>query len=133
MRSLLLASLSLFVVSCASPGSKPAAPSEAVKYRYENTLDLRNDNTLNHVVVKGYDEKSLGEATRLDVSAGGAMLSLRNKSDAGGAMYNPSVELTKQGNLLIKWDEIDDGYGRAELAADEAGNLTITKWKEGSY
>ena len=56
MRSLLLASLSLFVVSCASPGSKSAAPSEAVKYRYENTLDLRNDNSLNHVVVTGYDD-----------------------------------------------------------------------------
>ncbi|HEX2749027.1 MAG TPA: hypothetical protein VHM91_13560 [Verrucomicrobiales bacterium] len=135
MKSLLFA-LPFLLVSCASTPSKPDAPAAAagaVKYRYENSLDLRNDNTLNHVVVTGYDEKSLGEATRLDVSAGGAVLSLRNKSDVGGAMYNPKVELSKQGTLLVSWGEIDDAYGKAELAADEAGNLTIKKWKEGSY
>jgi hypothetical protein len=43
------------------------------------------------------------------------------------------VELSKQGTLLVSWGEIDDAYGKAELAADEAGNLTIKKWKEGSY
>ncbi len=135
MKSLLFA-LPLLFVSCAATPSQPSAPAAAagaVKYRYENSLDLRNDNTLNHVTVTGYDEKSLGEATRLDVSAGGAVLSLRNKSDAGGAMYNPKVELSKQGTLLVSWGEIDDGFGKAELAADAAGNLTITKWKEGAY
>jgi hypothetical protein len=48
-------------------------------------------------------------------------------------MYNPGVALTKEGTLLVTWNEIDDGFGRAELAADEAGNLTVKKWKEGEY
>jgi hypothetical protein len=131
MRYLPAAVLPFFFASCAS--NSTTGSTAAVKYRYENTLDLRNDNTLNRVQVTGVDEKSLGEATRLDVFAGGIGLTLRNKSDVGGAMYNPSVELTKQGTLLVKWGEIDDGYGLAELAADEAGNLTIKKWKEGAY
>ena len=110
--------------SCA-PHSK--GPKQVIRYRYENTLDLRADNTLNHVVVLGYDDANLREATRLVVSAGGAPLTLRNQIDVNGAMYNPSVELTKKGNLLVRWGVIDDCAEQAELAADPAGNLTVVK------
>lgn len=57
--------------------------------------------------------------------AGGAPVSLRNQLDVDGAMYAPSVELTKKGTLLIRWGAIDDQVEEAELAADTAGNLTI--------
>ena len=119
--SLLLVAL---LVSCAShaPTSK-----QVIRYRYENTVDLRADNTLNRVVVVGYDDANLGEATRLVVSAGGAPLTLRNQIDVNGAMYHPSVELTKKGNLLIGWGVIDDCSEQVELAADPAGNLTVAK------
>lgn len=96
-----------------------------IRYRYENTLDLRADNTLNHVLVIGYDDSNIREVTRLVVFAGGAPLSLRNQLDVNGAMYAPSVELTKKGTLLIRWGAIDDQVEEAELAADTAGNLTI--------
>lgn len=113
-----------FLVSCA-PHSP--VPSGNVRYRYENMLDLRADNTLNHVTVVGYDDSRLGEATRLVVSAGGAPLTLRNQIDVNGAMYNPSVELTKTGNLLLRWGVIDDCAESVELTADAKGNLAILK------
>jgi hypothetical protein len=40
-------------------------------------------------------------------------------------MYNPSVELTKKGNLVIRWGVIGDGSETVELAADPLGNLTV--------
>ena len=118
--------LAASLASCAVHSPAPKS-TEAIRYRYENNLDLRADNTLNHVLVLGYDDSSLGEATRLVVSAGGAPLTLRNQIDVNGAMYNPSVELTKKGTLLIHWGVIDDGSETVELAADPASNLTIAK------
>ena len=106
----------------AAPKSGPV-----VRYRYENTVDLRVDNTLNHVVVVGYDDSQMREATRLVVSAGGAPLTLRNRWDVGGAMYAPAVEFTKNGTLIVRWGVIGDGSEQVELAADPAGNLTIVK------
>ena len=94
MRSLRILSiivLSSLLVSCA-PHSP--APKGAIRYRYENTLDLRADNTLNRVSVLGYDDTNLGEATRLVISAGGAPLTLRNQIDVNGAMYNPCLLYT---------------------------------------
>ena len=114
-------------VLLASCASKQPAPKQPVCYRYENTLDLRADNTLNHVLVLGYKDPVVQEATSLAVSAGGAPLTLRNQVDMNGAMYNPSVELTKKGNLLIHWGVIGDGSETVELAADPAGNLTVVK------
>ena len=121
--------LSSFVLaaSLASCAVHPPAPAQAIRYRYENTLDLRADNTLNHMLVLGYDDSNLGEATRLVVSAGGAPLTLRNQIDVNGAMYNPSVELTKKGTLIVRWDVIDDCSETVELAADPAGNLATLK------
>ena len=124
LKILSLIVLCSLLVSCA-PHSP--APKGAIRYRYENTLDLRADNTLNRVSVVGYDDANLGEATRLVVSAGGAPLTLRNQIDVNGAMYHPAVELTKKGNLLIRWGVIDDGAEQVELAADPAGNLTVVK------
>ncbi|MDR3401333.1 MAG: hypothetical protein P4L99_02455 [Chthoniobacter sp.] len=112
----------LIAPAAAAPKSKPV-----VRYRYENTVDLRADNTLNHVVVVGYDDANLREATRLVVYAGGAPLTLRNQFDINSAMYAPTVELTKKGNLLIRWGEIDEVSEEVELSADSAGNLTIVK------
>ncbi len=130
--SLLL--LPLLLASCSTPAAPPAPPAAAgnVKYRYENTLDLNHDNTLNHVLVVGYDEANVLEATRLDVSAGGPVLSLHSVN-SGNALYNPKVELTKKGTLLVSWGEIDDGFCKVELAADAAGNLKIVSRKEGAY
>jgi len=125
-----VAGLLAFVLFIALPGtSLMAAPKlkPIVRYRYENTLDLRADNTLNHVVVIGYDDSNMREATRLVVHAGGAPLTLRNQYDINGAMYAPTVELTKKGNLLIRWSEIDEVSEEVELAADPAGNLAIVK------
>lgn len=108
-----------------SLGSQTVKP--VVRYRYENTVDLRADNTLNHVLVIGYDDTNIREATRLVVSAGGAPLTLRNKTDVNGAMYAPAVEVTKKGTLIIRWSAIDEVREEVELAADSAGNLTIVK------
>ena len=105
----------------------PLAIKPVVRYRYENTVDLRADNSLNHVLVIGYDDTNIREATRLVVSAGGAPLTLRNKTDVNGAMYAPAVEVTKKGTLIIRWSAIDEVREEVELAADSAGNLTIVK------
>ena len=118
--------LAASLVSCAVHPPTPKS-TEAIRYRYENTLDLRADNTLNHVLVLGYDDSNLGEATRLVVSAGGAPLTLRNQIDVNGAMYNPSVELTKKGTLIVRWGVIGDCSETVELTADPAGNLTTLK------
>lgn len=119
---LAFACLGAALISCAPqhPASK-----RPVAYRYENTLDLRADNTLNRVQVIGYEDPMVHEATSLIVSAGGVPLILHNQVDVNGAMYNPSVELTKKGNLIIRWGVIDDGSETVELAADPVGNLTI--------
>ena len=120
--------LAASLVSCAVHSPAPAPKStEAIRYRYENTLDLRADNTLNHVLILGYDDSNPGEATRLVVSAGGAPLALRNQTDVHGAMYNPAVELTKKGTLIVRWDVIGDCSETVELAADPDGNLTAVK------
>lgn len=124
LKFLPLVAVCLLLASCAS---HPTGQKGIVRYRYENTLDLRADNTLNHVTVVGYDDSNLGEATRLVVSAGGASLILRNQVDVNGVMYNPAVELTKKGNLIIHWGVIDDCAEEVELAADPAGNLTVVK------
>lgn len=127
-RFLSLSLLSAVLASCAPQQPAPqASTARRVAYRYENTLDLRADNTLNHVQVLGYEDPVVHEATSLAVSAGGTPLTLRNQVDVNGAMYNPSVELTKRGNLVIHWGVIDDGSETVELAADPAGNLTIVK------
>lgn len=136
MKSICLAVPFVFLslVSCSTPPANPApANAGAVKYRYENSLDVRGDNTLDHVVATGYDEKNLGEVTRLDVSAGGPAISLRNESDTNLAMYTPSVELTKQGTLLVSWGEMGDAWCKVELSADAAGNLTVKSRKQGAY
>lgn len=134
MRELLSAvcvsSLAVLVSGCytqETPSPGAGASSANLKYRYENRLDLGNDNTLQQVVVEGYDEKQLGEATRLDVSAGGAVLTLRNQVDVGGAMYTPDVQKSAQGNLLIKWSSIGEDVTTAELVADAANNLRVKK------
>ncbi len=122
------AALALLFAACAphSPALHPAS-GRPVKYRYENSLDLRADNTLDHVLVLGYEDPIVHEATSLTVTAGGAPLTLRNQVDVNGAMYNPSVELSKKGTLLIHWDVIDEGSETVELAADPAGNLKVVK------
>ena len=117
--------LGALLASCAAPPQ--AAPHGVVRYRYENSLDLRRDNTLNHVVVVGYDDSNIREATRLVVSAGGAPLTLANQLDVNGAMYAPAVELTKSGTLLVSWGAIDDRSESAELAADDSGGLTVIR------
>ena len=122
LESLVLAAL---LVSCAS--SPVSAPQGEVRYRYENSLDLRRDNTLNHVVVVGYDSSNMKETTSLVVSAGGAPITLKNMLDPNGAMYAPSVDLTKDGNLSIRWGVIDDRSETVVLAADRAGGLTVVK------
>ncbi len=124
VKILSIISFGLLLTSCAPqhPASK-----RKVAYRYENTLDLRADNTLNRVEVIGYEDEMVHEATSLIVSAGGVPLILHNQVDVNGAMYNPSVELTKKGNLMIRWGVIDDGSEAVELAADPAGNLSVVK------
>jgi len=127
MPSLKILSIIVLCSLLASCAPHSPAPKGAIRYRYENTLDLRADNTLNRVSVVGYDDSNLGEATRLVVSAGGAPLTLRNQIDVNGAMYHPAVELTKKGNLVIRWGVIDDCAEQVEVAADPAGNLTVVK------
>ena len=121
-RILSVAFLGVILTSCAQ---QEPAQKRPVSYRYENTLDLRADNTLNRVTVLGYEDPIVHEATSLTVNAGGAPLILRNQVDVNGAMYNPSVELTKKGNLVIRWGVIDDGSETVELAADPVGHLKI--------
>lgn len=122
----LLSSVALAVALTASAAAAPKTK-PVIRYRYENTVDLRADNTLNHVVVVGYDDYNMREATRLVVDAGGKPLTLRNERDLNGAMYAPSVQLNKKGNLIVHWGVIDDGWEEAELAADPAGNLKIVR------
>ena len=117
--------LSALLASCATPPS--LAPLESVRYRYENSVDLRRDNTLNHVVVVGYDDSTIREATRLVVSAGGPPLTLKNELDVNGAMYAPAVTLTKSGTLIVSWGAIGDRSESAELAADASGGLTVIR------
>jgi len=123
----LIASLVSFalLVSCAAP--KPAAKTNAA-YRYENTLNLLGGiGPLMHVLVVGHDDAHIGEATRLVVTAGGRPLTLQNEKDVNGAMYTPAVELSKNGNLLVRWGVIDDGFEQVEIAADPSGNLSVAK------
>jgi len=116
----------ILMASCAAPPRKPTPI--ATPYRYENTLNLLGGlGPLMHVLVIGYDDAGIGEATRLVVSAGGRPLTLRNQIDVNGAMYTPAVELSKTGNLLVRWGVIDDGSEEVELAADPDGNLSVVK------
>ena len=119
-----LSVLFLALASCSVPTSGTPAN---VKYRYINQLDLGNDNTINPVEVTGYDELNLGEPSRLEVSAGGPVLTLRNEIDTQGAMYAPSVELSPKGTLLVRWGGIDDGWELVELSASPGGALTVVR------
>lgn len=114
----------LLLASCTTPAPKGKQP---VKYRYENTLNLGSRNSLTHVVVTGFDDANIGEATRLEVAAGGSVLTLRNTVDVNGAMYCPAVEAEKNGHLIVRWDVIDEGAERVELALDETGRLKMVQ------
>jgi hypothetical protein len=125
-----LVAIAMLLAACTTPGPK-TRNAEAVRYRYENTLDLHTGGTLSHVVVLGHDDAKLGEATRLVVSAGGTPVTLRNSVDVNGAMYCPAVEAMKNGHLLVRWDVIDEGWEKVELAADAAGNLRVVRRTSG--
>lgn len=86
--------LSLALVSCSTVTPASTGNGKEV-YRYVNTLDFENNNSLDQVTVIGYDDGNMGEATRLDVTIGSAILTLRDPYDgtAGGAMYNPGVAI----------------------------------------
>ncbi len=127
-----LATAATLLSACATPAPKTAA-ADTVRYRYENTLDLHTGGTLSHVAVLGHDDAKLGEATRLVVSAGGAPVTLRNSVDVNGAMYCPAVDTMKNGHLVVRWDVIDDGWEKAELAADAAGNLRVVRRSSGQH
>lgn len=105
----------------------PAAIGEKEVYRYVNTLDFSNDNSLDPVKVIGYDESNIGEATRLDVSVGTASLTVKDGSGNQNAMYNPTVELGKDGALLVGWGQIGDTTCRAEIVAAPGGRLIERK------
>ncbi len=114
----------LLLASCATPTPHGKQP---IKYRYENTLGLGSKNGLTRVVVTGFDDANIGEATRLEVAAGGSVLMLRNTVDVNGAMYCPAVEAAKNGRLIVRWDVIDECAERVELALDEAGRLKVIR------
>ena len=131
MRHLILfAATATLLAACATPGPK-TTDTGTVRDRYENSLDLHTGGPLSHVIVLGHDDAKLGEATRLVVSAGGAPVTLRNSMDVNGAMYCPAVEAMKSGHLLVRWDVIDEGWERVELAADAAGNLRVIRRTSG--
>jgi hypothetical protein len=119
-----LSCLFLALASCTVPTT--AQPGN-VKYHYLNQLDLGNDNTYNTVEVIGYDDTNFGEPSRLTVSAGGPVLTLRNEIDTQGVMYGPSVELSPKGNLLVRWSGIDEGWELVELSATPAGILSVVR------
>jgi hypothetical protein len=124
MKFLLL--LPFLLVSCAT------APrtSGKVTYRYVNSLDFGNDNTLDAIAVTGYDEQNNGEATRLDVTIGDSHLTLRDPygdGNGGGYMYNPAVSLGSDGTLVITWSQIGEVFCRSEITSDPQGRLV--EWK----
>lgn len=124
MKFLLL--LPLLLVSCATT---PGAGGK-VTYRYVNSLDFGNNNTLDAVAVTGYDEQNNGEATRLDVTIGDAHLALRDPygdGNGGGYMYNPAVSLGSDGALVITWSRIGEVLCRAEVTSDPQGRLVERK------
>jgi hypothetical protein len=125
----------LLIASCAT--TDPASPSSAsagsnIRYRYTNTLNLGNDLTMDQVSVIGYDDHSVGESTRLDVTVNNASITLRSLND-GNAMYTPSVEAGPEGTLVVGWGEIDDGGCRVRLAVKPDGSLAIVSRKELDY
>ena len=124
MKSSLL--LALALASCATTPATPSHPGGNVVYRYVNTLDVGKDNTLDPVSVTGYDESGVKEATCLEVKVGSSSLMLRDPYDgsAGGAMYNPGVELAPGGALLVRWEQIGEVRCRAEIVAGSDGKLT---------
>jgi hypothetical protein len=121
--------LLLFPFALVSCGGLSPAPSGEIRYRYVNTLDFGNDNTLDPVTVTGRDERDQREATRLDVTIGSATLTLRDPYDGstGGAMYNPAVSLAKDGALIVEWSRIGEGKCRSEIVASPDGALTERK------
>ncbi|MES2660397.1 MAG: hypothetical protein V4689_17365 [Verrucomicrobiota bacterium] len=118
--------LSLTLVSC---GTVPSGGNGKEVYRYVNTLDFGNDNTLDQVTVIGYDDNHMREATRLDVTVGSSKITLRDPYDgtSGGAMYNPGVDLMTDGALVVKWAEIGEVHCRAEIIAGPGGKLVERK------
>ncbi|GAA5130278.1 hypothetical protein JIN84_04480 [Luteolibacter yonseiensis] len=118
--------LPLLLVSCAAiPGG-----GGKVTYRYVNSLDFGNDNTLDAVTVTGYDEQNNGEATRLDLTVGGSRLTLRDPygdGNGGGYMYNPAVGLGSDGALVITWSRIGEVLCRAEITSGPQGQLIERK------
>ncbi len=119
----------LAIVSCAPVSPVPNSASGMVVYRYVNTLDFGNNNSMDAIAVTGYDDRAQKEATRLDVSVGAATISLRDPYDGtdGGAMYNPSVELTKDGALAVSWEQIGEVHCRSEIVAGEFDKLVERK------
>lgn len=118
--------LPLLLASCATSPTKGGK----VTYRYVNSLDFENNNTLDAVTVTGYDESNNGEATRLDVTIGDSRLSLRDPygdSQAGGYMYNPAVTLAPDGALVVTWSQIGEVECRAEITAGAQGHLVERK------
>ncbi len=115
--------LPLAFASCATV--TPGASGGKECYRYVNTLDFANDNSLDPVTVIGYDESGQKEATRLDVTVGTATLSLHDPYDgsAGGAMYHPAVKLKSDGALVVTWEQIGEVKCRSEIVADASGKL----------
>lgn len=126
MKPLLASVLALVSCTTVTPGGSGRGE---VVYRYVNTLDFGNNNTLDQVAVTGYCDTGLREATRLDVTVGSAGMTLRDPYDgsAGGAMYNPGVELTADGALAVNWEEIGDVHCRAEITAGPDGRLVERK------
>lgn len=118
--------LPFLFVSCATTASTGGK----VTYRYVNSLDFGNNNTLDPVTVTGYDEQNNGEATRLDISVGDARLTLRDpygESQSSGYMYNPAVALGPDGALIITWSQMGETDCRAEISANAQGQLIERK------
>ena len=125
MKTLLLPLFALVSCTAVTPGGSGGAP----VYRYVNTLDFGNDNTLDQVTDTGYDDHQVREATRLVVTVGSASMTLRDPYDGttGGAMYNPGVELMSDGALVVKWEQIGEVHCRAEIVAGPDGQLVERK------
>jgi len=112
----MIARLTLFIVvmltACSSVSDsahRTSGPSPL--YRYENTINLGNDLTMDKVTVEGFDDEGLREVTRLVVRVNQQSLTLRG----GGAMYTPKVEEVN-GQLVVSWMAIGETLTKVTLS-----------------
>jgi len=95
-----------------------------VCYRYANSLDFGKNNALDAVTVTGRDDQGVKEATRLDVKIGEATITLRDMYEGKpGAMYNPRVDLSADGALVVGWSQMGESDCTVEITSDAGGKL----------